>query len=378
MVEGHKTVLEKQAEAAAKQVEFFAAQIAAIEAKLTATMEAQLITIKAKLTATMEAQLTAIEAQLTNMQISSETSPSQSYAAIARTPPNSHPSNVLTLPTGSLSPSVIADTLYCTIDTSRVEEKDMNRTQPGAIRAAVEAAMTTQQEGEEKWRCIEVTNDPRNTARIRVTCRTEKELQTIKEVAQKVAPSGARVMKDQLYPIKIDNVNRVAILNQDGSVREGAAETFGKENKVHIAKMAWLSNRDTAKAYGSMVIYVTKGSEATRLLQESYFNVEGESAFTRPFERRDGPVQCFNCQAIGHKAFSCKKVQRCAKCSKEGHRHSECIEEIAKCVPCGGPHESFSRNCSKLHPRRIDQIDTQKQLNAQLSFPVQTNNIEEL
>jgi hypothetical protein len=21
-----------------------------------------------------------------------------------------------------------------------------------------------------------------------------------------------------------------------------------------------------------------------------------------------------------------------------------------KCVPCGGPHESFSRNCRKLYP----------------------------
>jgi len=159
-------------------------------------------------------------------------------------------------------------------------------------------------------------------------------------------------MRDQLYPLKIDNVNRIAILNQNGPIRDGAAETLGKENDVYIAKIAWLSNKDTAKKYGSMVICVTKSSEATRLLQEQYFNVEGESAFTRVFEFRSGPVQCYNCQSIGHKAFSYNKTQRCARYAKEEHHHSECIKKVFKCVPCGSPHESFSRNCRALHSVR--------------------------
>jgi hypothetical protein len=46
-----------------------------------------------------------------------------------------------------------------------------------------------------------------------------------------------------------------------------------------VAKIAWLSRRDSGKAYGSMVVYVTKSSKAARLLQEQYFHVAGESAY---------------------------------------------------------------------------------------------------
>jgi hypothetical protein len=76
----------------------------------------------------------------------------------------------------------------------------------------------------------------------------------------------------------------------------------------------------------------------------------GESGYAGVFERRPRPEQCFNCQELGHKAFQCKNAQKCARCAGGGHRHSECTETVLKCVPCGGPHESFSRNCRKLYP----------------------------
>lgn len=328
-----------------------------------------------------------VHTQLANIQV--PISPSASYAAVARTPPASRPSNLQSF-TGSTPASAISDTLYCTIDTSKVAEENKGMAQPGALRKALETEMRTQIE-QEKWNCVAITKDPRNVARVRVTCRDEQELSKVKEAAQKIAAKGARVMRDQLYPVKVDNVNRTAVLNQDNSIREGAAEIFGTENKVRIAKMAWLSNKNTAKAYGSMVIYVTKDSDAKQLLRGQYFNVEGESAFTRVFEHRNGPVQCYNCQAIGHKAFSCKKMQRCAKCSKEGHRHRECTEEGPKCVPCGGPHESFSRNCRVLYPSRSEQntvspvagnpmvvdnpVSMRLQLDAQLSTSAQNTTV---
>ena len=71
------------------------------------------------------------------------------------------------------------------------------------------------------------TKDPRNTARIRITCRNEAELQLVKEAAEKSAVAGARVLRDQLYPVKIDNANRSAILDQDGAILTGARETLG-------------------------------------------------------------------------------------------------------------------------------------------------------
>lgn len=101
--------------------------------------------------------------------------------------------------------------------------------------------------------------------------------------------------RDQLYPVKVDNANPTPILYQDGRIRPEAAEVFGKENDVRIAKIAWLSRKDTGMGYGSMVVYVTADSDSARLLQGQYFHVHGESAYTRVCEPRNGLIQCYRC-----------------------------------------------------------------------------------
>ena len=337
-------------------------QIVQLTSELTATKD-ELIATKNELIATknemttkkeldaLKAELTAmIQTQLSNIAVPASASPS--YAAIARTPPNSQPSNLPSFSSRSLTPSTMTDTLYCTIDTAGVKEEDRNKAQPGMIREVIEKEMRAGAD-KENWRCTAVTRDPRNVARIRVTCRDETELQLVKEATQKVAAPGIRILRDQLYPVKVDNANRAAVLEHDGStIRAGVMEALGEENNVRIAKMAWLSKKETAKAYGSMVVYVTKGSDAVRLLQGQYFHIAGESAYTSIYEIRTGPVQCYNCQAVGHKAYSCQKVQVCGKCAKEGHHHRDCLEEVPKCALCGGPHESFSRKCRTFHPAR--------------------------
>ena len=279
----------------------------------------------------------------------SATSPSPSYATVARTPPISSPANVVSISSMGTTPSTMTDTLYCTIDTSRVPNDEGDRTSVGAVRTAVEKEIRVTKD-QVNWRCRAVTRDAKNTNRIRIACRDEAEQRMVKQAAEtKIAP-GIRVLRDELYPIKVDNVNRLAVLDDNGEIRAGAAEAFGQENETTVAKMAWLSKKDVPKAYGSMVVYVTKGSDARRLLTEGFFHVAGESGYTGIFERRPRPEQCFNCQELGHKAFQCKNAQKCARCAGEGHCHSECTETIFKCVPCGGPHESFSRNCRKLYP----------------------------
>jgi hypothetical protein len=54
--------------------------------------------------------------------------------------------------------------------------------------------------------------------------------------------------------------------------------------------MAWLSKKDVPKAYGSMVIYLTKDSDARRLLQEEFFHIAGELVHTSIFNRFSGPI----------------------------------------------------------------------------------------
>ncbi|RMZ89045.1 hypothetical protein DV736_g3719, partial [Chaetothyriales sp. CBS 134916] len=226
--------------------------------------------------------------------------------------------------------TAITDTLYCAIDTSRVAEEDTEKISPGAIRAVVEKEIRVMN-GQDNWRCRAVTRDTKNTRRIKITCRDETEQYMVKQVAEtKIAP-GTRVLRDKLYLIKVDSVNRLAVLDEHGEIRSGAAESFGRENETSVAKLSWLSKRDEPKAYGSMVVYLTKGSDAQRLLREGFFHVAGESGYTGVFEQRPRPEQCFNCQELGHKAYQCKNAQKCARCAGGGHRHSEYTETILKC-----------------------------------------------
>ena len=276
---------------------------------------------------------------------------SPSYADVARTPPLSHPSNIRTLSTSNTTPTTLTDTLYCTIDTSKMAENENERISAGPIRAAVETEIRTM-EGRMHWRCRAVTVDPKNTNRIRIACRDEVEHQLVKKVAEAKIGPGARVLRDELYPIKVDSVNKAVVLDEKDEIRAEAAATFSEENEATVAKIAWLSRKDNAKAYGSMVVYLTKGTDARGLLTDGFFHAGGESGVTSTFEYRPRPMQCYNCQEIGHKAFQCKNTQKCAKCAAEGHHHSSCDQTVPKCVPCGGPHESFSRNCRKLYPSR--------------------------
>jgi hypothetical protein len=155
------------------------------------------------------------------------------------------------------TPSTMTDTLYCTIDTSRVGEEDRRKVHSGAIRQAVEEEIRAE-EGQDKWCCAAVIRDGRNTKRVRIACRNEAELQQVKEAAL-TAAEGARVLRDQRYPVKVDNANRSAVLDAQGKILPGAADVLGKENEVNIAKIAWLSRKDEGKLYGSNIVAMELG-----------------------------------------------------------------------------------------------------------------------
>jgi hypothetical protein len=323
-------------------------QVTSIVQQQVTSIVQQLVTdiVQEKVTSIVQEQVTAIlEKQLSSIQ---QSSPNPSYADVARTPPGSRPSNLRTV-SNQTTPSTFTDTLYCTVDVTNVEEAERDNASASKIRQSIEKEMREGDEGS-GWRCVAVTRDPRHAARIRVTCRDESELARVKEVVEKTKAVGSRVLRDQWYPVKVDNACRTAVLDEHGELRTGAVEMLEKENEVRIAKISWLSRKDVQKAYGSMVVYVTKRADAARLLEGQYFIVDGESAFTRVFEPRRGPMQCFRCLSLGHKAFSCTKEQVCSRCGQPGHRHNDCQAEQPKCAICDGPHESPSRQCRILYP----------------------------
>lgn len=199
-----------------------------------------------------------------------------------------------------------------------MEEGEKGKVQVAEIRKAIEKEIRLRG-NQGKWSCAAVVKEARSPDRVKVICRDEGEAQLVKEAAQKINVPGVRVLRDQLYPVRVDNANRTAVLDADGNILPGAAEALGAENEVNIAKIAWLSRKDAGKAYGSMVVYVTKGSEARRLLDSQYFHLAGESGYTAVFAPRVGPTQCYNCQELGYKAYIYKKPQVCGRCVGQGH-----------------------------------------------------------
>ncbi|KAI3277363.1 transcriptional regulator family: Zinc finger, CCHC-type [Penicillium roqueforti] len=274
---------------------------------------------------------------------------SPSYADVARTPPTSHPSNIRTLSTLNTTPSTFTDTLYCMVDTSKMTESENEKKSAGSIRATIEKEIRTMDD-HSHWRCRAVTVSPRDPNRIRIACRDEAEHQLVKKVAEEKIGTGARVLQDELYPIKVDSVKRAAVLDENHDILAGAAAALGEENETTVAKMTWLSSKEVAKPYGSLVVYLTKGTDARRLLADGYFHVGGESGTTSVFECRPRPVQCYNCQEIGHKAFQCKKIQKCAKCATEGHHHSRCDQAVPNST-----HHVMNK------PLRMIQLNVRKQ-----------------
>jgi hypothetical protein len=117
----------------------------------------------------------------------------------------------------------------------------------------------------------------------------------VKQAAEKAKVEGVRVLRDQLFPVKVDGVNQSAVLDEHNQPHLQIAETLGEENDVQIAKLAWLSKKDNPKPYRSIVVYVTKGSDARRLLQDQFFHVASESGWTSVFKPILGPIQCYNC-----------------------------------------------------------------------------------
>ncbi|KAK7991514.1 hypothetical protein PG988_000308 [Apiospora saccharicola] len=103
-------------------------------------------------------------------------------------------------------------------------------------RAAIEKAIRGT--GDQKnWQCRAMTMDPRKLQRIKIVCRDQTEHRPVKQVAEKTNESGARVLRDALYPIKVDSVRRTAVLDENNNIRDGAAEAFGQENETTVAKV---------------------------------------------------------------------------------------------------------------------------------------------
>lgn len=136
-----------------------------------------------------------------------------SYADVTCTPPTSQPSNIQTLSSFNTTPTTFTNTLYCTIDTSNVANNGSKKMSAGPIRAAVEKEIQIM-ENHTNWHCCAVTVDLKNTNWIWIACQDEPKHQLVKKVTEATIGTGAQVLCNNLYPIKVDSVKKAAVLDE--------------------------------------------------------------------------------------------------------------------------------------------------------------------
>ena len=107
------------------------------------------------------------------------------------------------------------------------------------------------------------------------------EHQLVKRAAETKIQAGVCMLHDEL---KVDNIKQTVVLDENDEIRVGVAVAFSEENKTTVTKITWLSKKDVLKAYRSMVVYLTKGSDAQRFMTEGFFHASGESGTTSVFE----------------------------------------------------------------------------------------------
>ncbi|KAJ9655606.1 hypothetical protein H2201_008776 [Coniosporium apollinis] len=105
----------------------------------------------------------------------------------------------------------------------------------------------------------------RDLHRIRVIVRSEKEAELIRSQPQWLETHfrGGRLRGEQWYPIKVDRVDKLKIMNEEQTgIRAGLEKKLSQENKVTIMRITTLGKLATHKLYCSIIVYLKKKEDA--------------------------------------------------------------------------------------------------------------------
>lgn len=182
-----------------------------------------------------------------------------------------------------------------------------------------------------------------------------------KEQWLKIQYSLARIQLAAMYPIKVNGAKACTVVDRiTGRILDLARQSIGEENGCVIAKLGWLSKRDSGKLYGSMFVYLASKSQVDKFLEKGLFEIGGESVYTDIW-REQSPENrpCFNCQRFGHREKECTRVKVCGNCAATGHSHDECDNPIISCANCHGKHRAHDKRClESLLSRHKDVVMT--------------------
>jgi hypothetical protein len=198
--------------------------------------------------------------------------------------------------------------------------------------------------------CRGISRSPKDPNKFKLIFGNEWQAQTVRqnqEWLQSRFP-GAKLQAEKWYPVRADAVCKLSVLDNplSATIKPEIVSQIADENGVTIRKLQWLSKPDAEKAYGSMIVYLASRDDAVKLVREGMMDVDGETSFIRPSERRPGPVRCFKCHQFNHIAPRCplREVIR-GKCAQSGHGANDCTSERVECAVCCGPHATYVNSC---------------------------------
>jgi len=113
-----------------------------------------------------------------------------------------------------------------------------------------------------------------------------------------------------------------------------------------VEEIAWMKKKDAPLgAAASLGIWFDSAEAAEWAIQDGMLFGLRYVGSIEPYKRKER--RCFNCQGLGHEAWSCKERQRCGHCAAE-HDKKDCPPgSIARCVDCNENHPTGAKECQE-------------------------------
>ena len=176
---------------------------------------------------------------------------------------------------------------------------------------------------------------------VRIRCHTESDAKQIREVNWKELLEGTTVMNTE-YGIVMHGVPKHLMSNI-----EEFKTNMECANHIKVRRVSPLRRnaRNPDAPTQSIVIFMESPEEANKCIDDAVI-IAARLHEAQRYIPQCQIKQCFNCQAYGHKADTCKKKTVCGKCAEE-HETRKCTSEEMKCANCKNAHAAWSHECSK-------------------------------
>jgi hypothetical protein len=134
--------------------------------------------------------------------------------------------------------------------------------------------------------------------------------------------------------------------------KAGAIDKIVQENNLsskgyNIEEVAWLKRKDSPLgATASLGVWFDSAEAAEWAIQDGMLFGPRHVGSVEAYKKKER--RCYNCQATGHEAWSCKQRKRCGHCAGE-HGKKDCPPgSAARCVECDGNHPTGAKECVKM------------------------------